>query len=90
LFLRPMRSMQFGGRSAVDSREMILEPPQLSWPGTVSSELIRIHWELIIRIERKKGGPLLWVLPLEVGHPLECSRIGMLPTNDGRAESNTF
>ena len=57
LFLRPMRSMEFGGRSPIKDGEIVLEPPQLRWPGTVSSELIRIHWELILRIERRKGGP---------------------------------
>jgi len=90
LFLRPMRSMEFGGRSPIKDGVIVLEPPQLSWPGTVSSELIRIHWELILRIERDKGGPLLWVQPLEVGHPLESSVIHSIPTNDGRTESDTF
>jgi hypothetical protein len=82
--------MEFGGRSPIKDGVIVLEPPQLSWPGTVSSELIRIHWELILRIERDKGGPLLWVQPLEVGHPLESSVIHSIPTNDGRTESDTF
>lgn len=87
LFLRPMRSMESGGSSPLTDTIIELEPPQLEWPGTVSSELIRIHWELIVRIQRSKGGPLLWVLPIAVRHPQTVSLIQDLPTNDGRAES---
>lgn len=87
LFLRPMRSMETGGRCSLSEQVMTLDPPAMEWPGTVSSQLIRIHWELIIRIKRSKGGPLLWVLPLPVMHPKSCSQISALPTNDGRAES---
>jgi hypothetical protein len=87
LFLRPMRSMETAGKLALSDKVMTLEPPELNWPGTVSSGLIRIHWEVIIRIQRSKGGPLLWVLPLAVHHPKTTSTISILPTNDGRAES---
>lgn len=87
LFLRPMRSMEAGGRCLLSEKVMALDPPTLEWPGTVSSQLIRIHWELIVRIQRSKGGPLLWVLPLPVQHPKSSSHIAVLPTNDGRAES---
>ena len=89
LFLRPMRIMEFGGKSAINGEEINLEPPKLDWPGTVSSPLIRIHWELIVRIQREKGGPLLWVLPLEVCHPKKSSIIISPPTNDGRTESDS-
>ncbi len=87
LFLRPMRSMEAGGRCSLSKEVMTLDPPTMEWPGTVSSKLIRIHWEIIIRIQRTKGGPLLWVLPLPVQHPKSSSQIATLPTNDGRAES---
>jgi len=87
LFLRPMRSMETAGKIPLSDQVMILEPPTLNWPGTVSSGLIRIHWEVIVRIQRTKGGPLLWVLPLAVHHPTSTSAISILPTNDGRAES---
>ena len=89
LFLRPMRIMEFGGRSELKDGEIILTPPKLNWPGTVSSPIIRIHWELIVSIQRKKGGPLLWVLPLAVRHPKRSSLIEMPPTNDGRTESDS-
>jgi hypothetical protein len=84
-----MRIMEFGGRSELKDGEIILTPPKLNWPGTVSSPIIRIHWELIVSIQRKKGGPLLWVLPLAVRHPKRSSIIEMPPTNDGRTESDS-
>ena len=89
LFLRPMRVMEFGGRSDVVDEEVLLDAPKLDWPGTVSSKLIRIHWEIIVSIQRPKGGPLLWVLPLAVCHPRTSSHIELLPTNDGRTESDS-
>jgi hypothetical protein len=82
-----MRSMEAGGRCSLSKEVMTLDPPTMEWPGTVSTKLIRIHWEIIIRIQRTKGGPLLWVLPLPVQHPKSSSQIATLPTNDGRAES---
>tara|TARA_B110000305_G_scaffold74240_1_gene83292 strand:+ start:555 stop:1691 length:1137 start_codon:yes stop_codon:yes gene_type:complete len=90
LFLRPMRIMEFGGKRELKDGEITLEPPKLNWPGTVSSPIIRIHWELIVTIQRRKGGPLLWVLPLAVRHRKEISRIESPPTNDGRTESDSI
>ena len=89
LFLRPMRIMESGGKSDLKDGEITLDPPQLNWPGTVSSPIIRIHWELIVSIQRQKGGPLLWVLPLPVRHRKETSLIESPPTNDGRTESDS-
>ena len=89
LFLRPMRVMEFGGKSELKEEEIILKAPKLNWPGTVSSSIIRIHWELIVSIQRQKGGPLLWVLPLAVRHQKRNSLIELPPTNDGRTESDS-
>lgn len=88
LFLRPMRIMEQGDEAPISDEEIILQSPQSSWPGTVSTPLIRIHWEIIVHITRKKGGPLLWVLPLAVRHSKTSTYIDSLPTNDGRTESN--
>ena len=88
LFLRPMRVMEFGGRLPWVSETMELDAPPNQWPGTVSTSLIRIHWEVIIRIEREKGGSLMYVQPLTVAHPTKPAKILSLPTNDGRTESN--
>ena len=88
LFLRPMRVMEFGGRVPLSKDNMTLTAPPNPWPGTVSSELIRVHWEIIIRIERTKGGSLMFVKPLAVAHPNRPVHIDTLPTNDGRSESD--
>lgn len=88
LFLRPMRVMEFGGRVPWSASTMTLGAPNESWPGTVSSRLIRIHWELLIRIERPKGGSLMFVEPIAVAHPTSPVQIDSLPTNDGRTESD--
>ncbi|HII11389.1 MAG TPA: hypothetical protein HA356_04875 [Candidatus Poseidoniaceae archaeon] len=88
LFLRPMRVMEFGGRVDLTDKEMILDAPPNTWPGTVSSPLIRVHWEILIRIERTRGGSLMFVKPLAVAHPSHPVSIAELPTNDGRSESD--
>ena len=89
LFLRPMRIMEQGDEAPISNTEIVLQPPKSDWPGTVSSPLIRIHWELIIHVKREKNGPLLWVHPLKVSHSKITTSIQSLPTNDGRTESNT-
>ena len=90
LFLRPMRIMEHGDEAPISDEEIILQPPQSQWPGTVSTAMIRIHWEIIVHIKRKKDGPLLWVLPLAVSHQKNSIRNETLPTNDGRTESDTI
>ena len=89
LFLRPMRIMEHGDEAPISSDVIVLQAPQSSWPGTVSTSLIRIHWEIIVHIEREKNGPLLWVLPLPVSHSKSSTYIESLPANDGRTESTT-
>ena len=90
LFLRPMRIMELGDEAPLSDSEITLQPPPSQWPGTVSSAMIRIHWEIIVHIKRKKDGPLLWVLPLAVSHQKSSTENESLPTNDGRTESNTI
>lgn len=90
LFLRPMRVMQSGGQVEYSEEEMVLEIPQNSWPGTTINSLVRIHWELIVQIERENEGPLLWVEPLRVKHSSKHVEQKTLLVNDGRTESNIF
>ena len=92
LYLRPMRIMAQGSVQRWNEGETIeLSPPEPFWPGTVSSPLLRIHWECIVRIEREKGGALLWVQPLKVAHhsPTELD-LRTLPLHDGRSESDVI
>lgn len=88
LFLRPMRVMQFGGKVEYNENEMVLENPKNTWPGTTISPLVKIHWEIIIQIERENEGPLLWVEPLRVKHSSKHVEQKTLIVNDGRTESD--
>ena len=88
LFLRPMRVMQFGGKVEYSEDEMVLENPKNTWPGTTISPLVKIHWEIIIQIERENEGPLLWVEPLRVKHSSKHVEQKTLIVNDGRTESD--
>lgn len=88
LFLRPMRVMQSGGKADYSEDVISLSNPALEWPGTTISPLVKIHWELIIQIERANSGPLLWVEPLRVIHSSQHVEQKELMVNDGRTESD--
>ena len=65
VFLRPMRIMSSSENVQLDIKggDFELSPPTGDWPGTVYGGLVRVHWELLVNIERTDGGPLLWVEP---------------------------
>ena len=89
LYLRPMRIMAMGEQKRwTEGKSMTLACPTGEWPGSVHSDLVRIHWECILRIDRTKGGPLLWVEPLRVSHPPTKVVVESLPVFDGRSESD--
>jgi hypothetical protein len=88
IFLRPLRMMALGGRVNISEEGMFsLDPPADIWPGSFYSELIRIHWEIVIKIRREKGGPLLWVQPLMVGQNGSGICVTNPQINDGRSET---
>ena len=87
LFLRPMRLMVQGEPTRwVKGQPLTLQPPTPTWPGSVNTDLLRVHWECILRIDRQQGGALLWVQPLKVAHASTFSEMGELPLHDGRSE----
>ena len=87
LFLRPMRIMQQSEIVSVSSGKTVIPPPSGDWPGTIFSPLIRIHWEMVVIIERENLPELLWVQPLKVKHPaLFCVTDAIV--NSGRTETN--
>ena len=87
LFLRPMRIMQQSEIVPINNGKTIIPPPIGNWPGTIFSPLIRIHWELVIIIDRGDASELLWVQPLKVKHPaLFCENEAIV--NSGRTETN--
>lgn len=87
LFIRPMRIMEQSEKVILTSEKITLKPPSGSWPGTVFSPLIRIHWELVIVIKRDSGRSLMWVEPLNVKHKNSKS-IVRASVNSGRTETN--
>ena len=87
LFLKPMRIMQQSEIVDVLDGETTIPAPKGNWPGTIFSPLIRIHWEMIVIIERDNMPELLWVQPLKVKHPaLFCVTEAVV--NSGRTETN--
>jgi len=88
MFLRPMRIMETGGSSMWEDLDSVIEldAPENCWPGTFYTPLLKIHWELIIAIQRQKGGPLLFVKPLVVKPSMNPTKISNARVNDGRAE----
>ena len=87
LFLRPMRLMVQGEPQRwIEGEPLVLEPPTPIWPGSVHTDLLRVHWECILRIDRQQGGALLWVQPLKVAHGQDFSQLDDVPLHDGRSE----
>jgi hypothetical protein len=71
----------------VELGKTTIAPPKGNWPGTIFSPLIRIHWEMVVIIERENLPELLWVQPLKVKHPsLFCVTEAIV--NSGRTETN--
>ena len=82
-----MRFSEEGGGQVLDEKgKFELTPPPTMWPGTVNSELLRIHWELIIKIKRQKNMPILWVMPIRVQFPPSKIDLDNLIVNDSRTE----
>ena len=92
VFLRPMRIMSSSSQTEFElgGGNFELEPPDGDWPGTIYGGLVRVHWELILQIERESGGPLLWVEPLTVSHRGEELVNDNLIISDGRTETDTL
>ena len=87
LFLGPMRLMVQSDPQRWNKGEpLTLQPPSPAWPGSVNTDLLRVHWECIFRIDRQRGGALLWVQPLKVAHSTAFIELSDLPLHDGRSE----
>ncbi len=87
VFLRPMRFSGEGGQSEINADGSFeIAPPEQLWPGTMNSNLHRIHWEFILKIKREKQMPLLWVCPICVEFPDQLVHLENLDINDPRTE----
>ena len=56
---QPMRLMVQVSHSDGRGGTLTLRPPSPTWPGSVNTDLLRVHWECIFRIDRQRGGALL-------------------------------
>ena len=88
LFLSPLPVQQRGNTCLVplDGATVNLSLPDGDWPGSEYHPLFATHWELILRIERKSDGPLLFVSPLLMKDDGRASIIPEMPTQSGRSE----
>ena len=88
LFLSPLPVQQRGNACPVplDGATVNLSLPDGDWPGSEYHPLFATHWELILRIERESGGPLLFVSPLLMKDDGRASIIPEMPTQSGRSE----
>ena len=88
IFLVPLRIHSKGSRTTLDKKggSFSLNPPSGNWPGTQNGQLIRVHWELVVKINRDKKTPLYWVMPLDVRHGKGPFIVPNLPVQDGRLE----
>ena len=87
LFLKPMRMMVQSEVMEYTGGKISIPPPFGDWPGSYFSDFIRIHWELIIVIERENKSELMWVQPLKVSQlPVSTKTTAMI--NSGRTETN--
>ena len=64
--------------------------PRLASGLELCMGLVRVHWELVINIERESGGPLLWVEPLTVIHRNDAIVNEDISISDGRTESDAL
>lgn len=89
IFLRPMRICQRSDLHPLPltggELEIVLPP---DWPGTQAGSFVRIHWELIIKVNRVSHGPLLWVKPLRITNGSGPFKMPHLQINDGRSEES--
>ena len=87
VFLRPMRFSEEGGGQVLEEEgDFELTPPEMIWPGSVNSELLRVHWEIVVKIKRQNKTPLLWVMPIRVEFPTSKIQLQHLRVNDSRTE----
>ena len=88
LFLSPLLVQCSGTPSDISLQggTVSLSLPEGDWPGSEYHPLFAAHWEVMIRIERKNDGDLLFVNPLIMKHDGRDCTIAEMPTQSGRSE----
>ena len=85
LLLEPMRVQDSGPWCSVDSDRMVLKGPDNTWPGSIYSAMIAVHWELVIEGVTDSGLRMKWVRPIIVENS-ESVYLDDLPVRSGRIE----
>jgi len=90
-YLRPMRIMSASAFVPWErDTDTHLPAIEQQWPGSVTGDLIRVHWECVVRIQRQQGGALLWVQPLRVAHGTKPVEHQQFELHDGRSELESW
>lgn len=87
LLLEPMRVQDFGPWTEIDSEKIILMGPINSWPSTIYSAMIAIHWEVVIEAHKIDGTRMKWVRPINIKSLNRKILIEEVPVRSGRTES---
>ncbi|DAC45171.1 MAG TPA: hypothetical protein D7H72_00625, partial [Candidatus Poseidoniales archaeon] len=87
LLLEPMRVQDFGPWTPIDIEKIRLNGPINSWPGTIYSAMIAIHWEIVIEAQKTDGTRMKWVRPICMEYPNNKILIEEVPVRSGRTES---
>jgi len=92
MVLEPMRLMDSGKwtLSNSDSNDFSLTLSVPSWPGTIYTSLIAVHWELYIEFVRGDGTQLNWVQPISMPQSHSPISIDTAPVRSGRAELSNY
>jgi len=85
LLLEPMRVQDSGPWVKADSGGIVLEGPKNSWPGSIYSAMIAVHWEIVVEGVTDSGMRVKWVRPLIVENR-EVVSLDELPVRSGRIE----
>lgn len=88
LFLTPLRVLSRGERVDIpfEGDNISLPLPSGDWTGSEYHPLFGSHWEVLIHIERKNDGPLLYVQPILMEHDGSPCNIPEMPILSGRSE----
>ena len=88
LFLSPLPVLSRGGMVTLsfEGESTSLPMPDGDWPGSEYHPLFATHWEVLLRIERERDGPLIFVQPLLMRHDGTACIIDEMPVQSGRSE----
>jgi len=88
LMLEPMRIMESGNWVDISERDLLdieVPLPTNDWPGTIYSDLIAVHWEMVIQCKRELVD-CKWVQPIQMEDSKGPTSIDSAPVKSGRVE----